>query len=85
MALAAGGVHPVMFPAAVARASRFTPRAFAWIGIFCSLHMRTTLRATMGAIVASVFLAGGYFLVFAFCCVLPLSFAARRGRTRGWT
>ena len=37
---------------------------------------------TMAAIVASMFLAGGYFLMFAFCCVLPLSCRrAADGRT----
>lgn len=74
MTLATGGVHPVMFPVAMVSIAVYAG-GFAWIGVFCSLHMKTTLRATMGAIALSVFLAGGYFLVFAFCCVLPLSFA----------
>ena len=74
LGLAFGGVHPAMFPAAVVSVAIYAS-AFAWIGIFSSLHARTTLRATMMAILLSVFLGGGYFLVFAFCCVLPLSFA----------
>lgn len=72
--LAAGGVHPVMFVPAAASIAVYGG-AFAWIGIFCSLHLRTTLQATMAAILLSLFLAGGYFLVFAFCCVLPMEFA----------
>jgi hypothetical protein len=76
MALAAGGVHPVMFPAAALSVAIYAS-AFAWIGMFCSLHTRNTLRSTMAAIVASVFFAGGYFLIFAFCCAMPLSFFGR--------
>ena len=34
----------------------------------------------MMAILMSVFLGGGYFLVFVFCCVMPLSFTGGPGR-----
>jgi hypothetical protein len=71
LALATGGVHPVMFPVAMFSLAIYAS-AFAWIGMFCSLQFKTTLRATMAAIMSSVFLAGGYFLVFGFCCLLPL-------------
>ena len=73
LTLAAGGVHPVMFVAAIISIAIYAS-AGAWVGIYCSLHFKTTLKATMGAIVASVFLGGGYFLIFLMCCVLPLSF-----------
>jgi ABC-type transport system involved in multi-copper enzyme maturation permease subunit len=76
-AMAVGGVHPVMFPAAVLSVAVYAS-AYAWIGIYCSVHCRTTLRSTMAAILASAFLSGGYFLVFVFCCLLPLSFTAAR-------
>lgn len=75
LGLATGGVHPIMFPAAVVSMAVYAS-GFAWIGLFCSLHCRTTMRASMLAILASVFCAGGYFLIFVFCCMLPLSFAA---------
>jgi ABC-type transport system involved in multi-copper enzyme maturation permease subunit len=78
-AMAVGGVHPVMFPAAVLSVAIYAS-AYAWIGIFCSVHFRTTLRATMGAILGAAFLSGGYFLVFVFCCVLPMVFSGARGR-----
>jgi ABC-type transport system involved in multi-copper enzyme maturation permease subunit len=74
LTLATGGVHPVMFPAAVVSTAIYAS-GFAWIGLYCSLHCRTTLRATMLAILSSVFCGGGYFLLFAFCCMVPLSFA----------
>jgi ABC-type transport system involved in multi-copper enzyme maturation permease subunit len=73
LCMAAGGVHPVMFPAAVISVAVYAS-GFAWIGLFCSLHCRTTLRSTMAAILMSVFCGGGYFLVFVLCCVIPLSF-----------
>lgn len=76
--LAAGGIHPVMFPAAIVSMIVYAG-GFAWIGLFCSLYTRTTLRSTMAAIAASVFLGGGYFLLFLLCCVLPLSFARTAG------
>ncbi|HKB06058.1 MAG TPA: ABC transporter permease [Gemmataceae bacterium] len=78
-AMAVGGVHPVMFPAAVLSVAVYAS-AYAWLGIFCSLHCRTTLRATMTAILAAVFLSGGYFLVFVFCCVIPMGFTGGRAR-----
>jgi ABC-type Na+ efflux pump permease subunit len=78
LGLATGGVHPIMFPAAVVSAAVYGG-AFAWLGIYFSLHARTTLRSTMGTILACAFLGGGYFLVFLFCCVLPLEFSGARG------
>jgi len=79
LGLFVGGVHPVMLPAALVSVAIYAS-AFAWIGLYCSLHARTTLRATMMAIMASVFLGGGYFLVFLFCCAMPLSLAGGVGR-----
>ncbi|HEX3147650.1 MAG TPA: ABC transporter permease subunit [Gemmataceae bacterium] len=75
LTLAAGAVHPVMFVAGLASIAIYASGG-AWIGIFCSLHFRTTLRSTMASIVATVFLGGGYFLIFLMCCFLPLSFAS---------
>jgi ABC-type transport system involved in multi-copper enzyme maturation permease subunit len=80
-ALAVGGVHPVMFPAAVVSVAIYAS-AYAWLGIYCSLHCRTSLRATMTAILAAVILSGGYFLAFIFCCLLPWSFTASSGRAK---
>jgi ABC-type transport system involved in multi-copper enzyme maturation permease subunit len=71
MALATGGVHPVMFPFGVLSAVAYAS-AFAWIGIYCSLSRGTTLRATMAAILLCAFFGGGYFLVFLFCCMFPI-------------
>jgi ABC-type transport system involved in multi-copper enzyme maturation permease subunit len=73
LTMATGGVHPVMFPAAVVSVAIYAS-GFAWIGLFCSLHFRTTLRSTMATILMSVFCGGGYFLVLVLCCVIPLSF-----------
>ncbi|MSR52890.1 MAG: hypothetical protein EXS09_06320 [Gemmataceae bacterium] len=78
LTVAAGGVHPIMFPAAIISIAVYAS-GFAWIGIYCSLQMRSTLRATMAAILLSIFFGGGYFLIFVMCCVLPLSFGPGPG------
>jgi ABC-type transport system involved in multi-copper enzyme maturation permease subunit len=46
---------------------------FAWVGVLCSLTARTTLIATVRAVAAGGFLAGGYWLAFGMCCLAPLS------------
>jgi ABC-type transport system involved in multi-copper enzyme maturation permease subunit len=51
--------------------------AFAWIGILCSITARTTLIATVRAIMISLFAAGGYWLFLGLCCGLPLSIMFR--------
>lgn len=71
-----GGIHPVFLVALIVSTIVYAS-AFAWIGVFFSVVMRTTLRSTMASICLSLFLGGGYFLVFAFCCMMPLSFLAR--------
>jgi ABC-type transport system involved in multi-copper enzyme maturation permease subunit len=77
LALAAGGVHPVVFPAMVLSVAIYAS-GFAWIGLYCSLTQKTSLRATMAAIVLSVLVGGGYFLVVLFCCGVPLSLIGPR-------
>lgn len=78
VSLALGGLHPVMVLPILA--STFIYAAgFAWIGIFCSLYLGTTLKASIAAIFISVMLGGGYFLIFVFCCMIPLSFAGGPG------
>lgn len=78
LVLASGGVHPIMFPAAVFSMAVYAS-GFAWIGLFCSIHCRTTTRSTMLTILLSVFCGGGYFLLFVLICIIPLSFAAGPG------
>jgi ABC-type transport system involved in multi-copper enzyme maturation permease subunit len=74
MVLASRGVHPVMFVGAIISVAVYAS-GYAWIGVYCSLHMRTTLRSTMAAILLSVFISGGYFLIFLFCCIMPMNFS----------
>jgi len=47
--------------------------AFTWIGLFFSLHARNSLIASMRALLVSIFLGGGYWVVIGLCCILPLS------------
>jgi ABC-type transport system involved in multi-copper enzyme maturation permease subunit len=72
--LASGGVHPIMFPASVVSIAIYAS-GFAWIGLTCSLYSKSTLRATMAAVVASLFVGGGYYLIFAMCCIMPIRLA----------
>src|SRR5262249_7367187 len=77
LALAAGGVHPVMLAAMVLSVPIYAS-GFAWIGLYCSLTQKTSLRATMAAIVLSVLAGGGYFLVVLICCGVPMSLIVPR-------
>ena len=51
---------------------------FAWIGLYCSVTCRTTMRAMLVSIALSVIAGGGYWLVVAFCCCMPISMAEVR-------
>lgn len=68
--LMSNGLHPVMFIGLVGSTLLYAS-GFAWVGIFCSVSMSNSLRATMVAILLSFLLGGGYILLFMFCCVLP--------------
>ncbi len=79
LGLACGGVSPIMVPALAISAAVYAA-GFAWIGVFCSVVMKNSLRATVAALAISLFVGGGYFLVFVFCCILPLATGGGRGQ-----
>lgn len=56
--------------------------AFAWLGILFSITARTTLLATVRALSAALFVAGGFWLVFMICCVMPLEIMLAAGSRR---
>ena len=70
-ALAFGAVEPALVAASILFLAVYVS-AFAWLGIFCSITARTTMIATVRAILAAGFFAGGYLIVGTFCCVLPV-------------
>lgn len=70
-ALACGGFRPYMLPV-VALATAFYVSIFAWLGIWCSVTARTSLIATVRAVLLGVTVIGGFWVVTAFCCILPL-------------
>jgi ABC-type transport system involved in multi-copper enzyme maturation permease subunit len=79
LAMALGGLNPIMIiPLVVATA--IYASGFAWIGIWCSLTCRTSLRATIFSILIALTAGGGYFLFFVFCCGIPMSFMNVRSR-----
>ena len=71
IALAFGEVEPVLVAASILFLAVYVS-AFAWLGIFCSITARTTMIATVRAILAAGFFIGGYLIVGTFCCVLPV-------------
>lgn len=70
-ALAFGAVEPALVAASILFLAVYVS-AFAWLGIFCSITSRTTMIATVRAILAAGFFAGGYLIVGQLCCCLPL-------------
>ena len=51
--------------------------AFAWLGILCSISARTTMIATIRAMMIAMFIGGGHWLFILLCCVMPISLIAR--------
>lgn len=76
LALAVGGLDPIMMIPSLLYFAVYVS-AFAWVGVYCSITARTTLIASIRALMASIFLAGGFWVVVLLCCVLPLGIVAR--------
>ncbi len=55
------------------------------IGVWFSTGTRSTLRATVAALMSVLFLYGGFWLVLGFCCLMPFSYIARGGGDRDLT
>ena len=70
--LASGGLHLAALPGLLIAVFIYSG-VCAWLGLWFSTVCRTTMNATISTICATIFLGGGYFLVFALCCVLPNS------------
>src|SRR5262249_4789107 len=76
--LATGGVSFWAVPL-FALAMAVFAGAFAWIGIWYSLVCRSTLRATLAAILSSLIGLGGFILVLGVCCITPLQLTGPGG------
>lgn len=74
--LLCGAVDPPMI---VVTAIYFTIyiSAFAWLGILCSISARTTMIATIRAMMIALFIGGGHWLFIMLCCMMPISLIAR--------
>ena len=73
-ALVFGAVEPVAVMVCAGFLAVYVA-AFAWLGILCSVTSRNTLVATVRAILAAAFFAGGDLIVGQLCCCLPLALA----------
>ena len=82
LTLAVGAVDPPMILATILYTAVYVS-AFAWIGMWYSITSRTTLIATVWAIMTALFLAGGFWAFVGLCCAMPLSIVDRRLET--WT
>lgn len=74
-----GGLAPSVLPLLLLSTAVYAG-GFAWIGIYCSSTQGTSLKATLLAIVTSIFAGGGYLLFLICCCMTPF-FALIRGDT----
>lgn len=70
--LLVGAVYPFMLIPTTAYLVVYIA-AFGWVGIFCSCTARNTLIASIRVMMAGLFLSGGFWLVLACCCFMPLS------------
>ena len=70
-AMVVGAVYPFMLVPTVAYLFVYVA-AFAWVGVLCSCTARNTLIASVRVMIAGLFLAGGFWLLLACCCFLPM-------------
>jgi ABC-type transport system involved in multi-copper enzyme maturation permease subunit len=76
--LLVGAVYPFMLIPTFAYLAVYIA-AFAWVGIFCSCTARNTLIASIRVMMAGLFLSGGFWLVLACCCFMPLGIGSGNG------
>jgi len=72
LTLAVGAVDPPMILATILYTTVFVS-AFAWVGVWYSITCRTTLIATVWAIMTALLLVGGFWAFVGLCCGLPLN------------
>ncbi len=75
--LAVGGVRPEMLPPMIIALALYVS-AFSWIGLYCSMTARTTMIATVRAFFATLFLAGGFWVILLSFALVSNS-SSRRG------
>lgn len=77
--LALGAVHPLMLFVTAGLLALYVS-AFSLIGIVCSLWAKTTLGASVRALIGAAVAAGGFWLAFLLCCVLPIAISGTGDR-----
>lgn len=76
LGLLVGALPIFMLPPLLVSLAMFLA-AFAWIGVFFSITSRTTLIATVRALMSALFLGGGFWIFLIFCCVMPIALIMR--------
>jgi ABC-type Na+ efflux pump permease subunit len=69
--LVIGGIHVAILPFLVA-ATLIYAGGTAWIGIYCSIVMESSVRAAVSAIIATVFAGGAYIFVVGAFLMIPM-------------
>ncbi len=78
MGLAVGCVRPEMLPIMILSLALYVS-AFSWIGLYCSMTARNTMIATVRAFFATLFFAGGFWVILLSCVLAPNSSLGTRG------
>lgn len=76
VALACGAVDPPMILVTALYMAVYVA-TFAWVGILCSITSRTTLIATVRALMIAVFIGGGFWFFIGVCCAVPINIMFR--------
>ncbi|MFO0938639.1 MAG: ABC transporter permease [Gemmataceae bacterium] len=73
-----GSVNPFMIIPTVIYLAVYIA-TFAWMGMLCSCTARNTLIASIRAMMVGLFFSGGFWLLLACCCFMPMSIGGGRG------
>jgi ABC-type transport system involved in multi-copper enzyme maturation permease subunit len=76
LALLTRGLHPLAVPILVVAVLIYST-FFSMIGLWFSMVCKSSMRATVSTVLASLFLGGGHWLVVSLCCYFPSSFMLR--------
>jgi ABC-type transport system involved in multi-copper enzyme maturation permease subunit len=79
LALITGSVHPLGVLIALVL-TVICMSAFSWIGLYCSMRAKNSLNASIQAFFATVFFAGGFWVLIGCGCGFPLSLMRTNSR-----
>jgi ABC-type transport system involved in multi-copper enzyme maturation permease subunit len=78
IALLTGGIHPLAVPIVIVAWFIYAV-FFTMVGMWFSMVCRSSMRATVLSVLATLFLGGGHWLLMLLCCYFPFVFSVRAG------